>query len=198
MALKKVIKKEMRDWGIFIGLIAFLYFTGLHTDVAAFAQRVILTTGIFTPDTEIANERAQNMDYDFSITDMEGNLVPVTQFKDKVIFLNHWATWCPPCIAEMPGIQSLYDELSNHQDIAFIMLSVGEPTEKVSGFISRKEFTFPVYQASPGTLPDVIRSQSIPATYVISKSGKIVSKKIGMAKYNTNSFKKFLLDQADL
>ncbi|MEL7003057.1 MAG: TlpA disulfide reductase family protein [Bacteroidota bacterium] len=184
------LKKELREWGVFAVIILTLYLTGLHTNVAAFAQRVILETGLITASTELP-ERAEKADYDFLLKDLEGNEVNLSEFKDKVIFMNIWATWCPPCIAEMPNIQSLYNKVDN-DDIVFVMLSMDNDLSKVQRYISKKEFTFPVYMAA-SRVPDVYRAPSIPTTLVISPEGKIISKKVGMANYDKKSFLNFLL-----
>ncbi|TRX52684.1 TlpA family protein disulfide reductase [Fulvivirga sp. M361] len=185
--------KELKSWGIIVVLFLTLYLSGLHTEVAAFAQRIILSTGLIAPDTELSIEEKEDVDYNFKLQDLEGNVVSLSEFKNKVIFLNVWASWCPPCIAEMPSIQSLYDKIDN-DDIIFIMLSMDKKSAKAKKFIDRKKYTFPVYTAA-SKVPDVFRAPSIPTTYVISKEGKIVSKKVGMANYDKKSFLKFLNKQ---
>jgi len=120
----------------------------------------------------------------------EGERIPFSQFEGKVVFLNFWATWCPPCIAEMPDIQRLYEDVDS-DNIAFVLISSDDSFQKAKDFVKRKEFNFPIYQlASP--LPQVYDYRAIPTTYVISPEGKIVVSKSGMAKYNTKKFKKFL------
>lgn len=189
------LKKEIREWGVFIAIIGVLYFTGLYTEVAAFAQRVILTSGLITPNTEIEITNKEKLDYNLKLIDLKGNITPMDSFKNKVIFINEWATWCAPCIAEMPSIQNLYDEIGDNENIVFVMLTFEEDKNKVKKFITKKDFTFPVYGIA-SKLPEVLRSSSIPTTFVISKSGEIISKKVGMAKYDTEKFKSFLLEEA--
>lgn len=184
-------KKQLKEWGVILAVILFLYFTGLYTEVAALAQRAVLSTGLITADTELADE--QNADFDFALQTLDGEMVKLSDFKGKVIFLNIWATWCPPCIAEMPGIQSLYDK-TDDENIVFVMLSMDDSIEKPKKFIEKKSYTFPVYMPA-SRVPDVFRSPSIPTTFVISADGKIVAKKVGMAKYDTKAFRNFLNKQ---
>ncbi len=183
-------KKFIKEWGVIAGIFLVLYFTGLHTEVAAFAQRMILHTGLITPDTSLDSEMNEVMDYNFELKTLEGQLVKMEELKGKVIFLNIWATWCAPCVAEMPNIQALYEKVKS-EDIAFVMLSVDKSGEKAKKFIDKKGFTFPVYQAA-SEMPELFRVPSIPTTFVIDKTGKVASKNVGMANYNKKSFINFL------
>ena len=132
----------------------------------------------------------ETADYNFMLIDQQGNRKPFADFKEKVVFINFWATWCPPCIAEMPDINSLYEDQKT-QGIEFVLISLDDDFQKAKDFLQKKEFAFPIYQlASP--LPEVYESSAIPTTYVISPEGKIVVTKSGMAKYNTRKFKDFL------
>lgn len=188
-------KKEIKEWGIFIAILAILYFTGLHTEVAAFAQRAVLATGLITPSIELDEETTGTIDYTFKIKSIDGEVVELSEFKNKVIFINLWATWCAPCRAEMPNIQSLYNKMKDNEDLVFIMLSLDSNEGKVEKFINKKSFDFPIYLPA-SDIPNVLRSPSIPTTFVIGKNGDIVSKKVGMAKYDTKSFRNFLLKEA--
>jgi thiol-disulfide isomerase/thioredoxin len=188
MKKKKSIKREIIEWGLFLGIIGFLFGTGLHTPVFGFLQGLVLKTGIMQPSI---NENSTDVaEYDFILIDQEGKQKPFKDYENKVVFVNFWATWCPPCIAEMPDINDLYTEMSD-KDIEFVLISVDDEFQKAKDFVKKKGFDFPIFQlASP--LPQVYESSSIPTTYVISPDGKIVVSKSGMAKYNTRKFKQFL------
>ncbi len=195
MASKKV-KKEIRDWAIFAGVLLTLYLTGLHTDVAAFAQRMVLATGIANPRTEAVNDTNKTKAaYDFSLDKIEGGTLDFTELKGKVVFINFWATWCPPCVAEMPGIQSLYDKYKDNEDIAFVMISLDSKRSKAVKFIEKKGFTMPVYFPNSSRIPKVYESKGIPTTFVIDKEGFIAYKKVGMANYDAASFIEFVEKQ---
>lgn len=188
--MKQKIIKELKSWGIIGVVFLTLYLTGLHTEVAAVAQRMILKTGLMSPDVEAKPEGDDEVDYSFQLKNLNGEVVSMETFKGKVIFLNLWATWCPPCIAEMPDIQNLYDKIEN-EDIVFVMLSIDSSEDKAKKFIERKGFTLPTYMAA-SRVPDMFRVPSIPTTFVINKEGKVVSKNVGMANYNKKSFQEFL------
>lgn len=188
MKKKKSIKREIIEWVLFLGVIGFLYGTGLHTPVFGFLQGLILKTGIMQPSinenpTDVAN-------YDFMLIDQQGERKSFKDYEGKVVFINFWATWCPPCIAEMPDINDMFKEM-NGKEIEFVFISLDDDFQKAKDFVKKKGYDFPIFQlASP--LPQVYESSAIPTTYVISPEGKIVVTKSGMAKYNTRKFKQFL------
>ena len=188
MKKKKSTKREILEWVVFLGIIVILWATGLHTPVIGFIQGLVLKTGIIQPNIE--TEHPAKAEYDLRLTDREGNLISLRDFQGKVIFMNIWATWCPPCIAEMPDIHDVYQELKN-EDIVFVMLSVDDDLQKAINFVDKKGFEFPVYQLA-GPMPVAFESSAIPTTFVISSQGEIVVKRSGMAKYNTKKFKDYL------
>lgn len=104
--------------------------------------------------------------------------------------MNLWATWCPPCVAEMPGIQQLYNKVDTSK-VEFVMISLDENVEKARKFVHRKQYTFPVYQLE-GNLPEVYRTASIPTTFVIAPDGRIVIREEGMAQYDDERFIEYL------
>jgi thiol-disulfide isomerase/thioredoxin len=126
------------------------------------------------------------------MVDLNGRTVNFESLKGKVIFMNIWATWCPPCLAEMPNIQSLYSKVGSDK-VAFVMLSVDEGgMNKVKKFIRKKGFTFPVYMPA-SAFPQAFESPALPTTFIISPEGKIVAKQEGMAEYDTREVRDFLL-----
>lgn len=125
---------------------------------------------------------------DWEVEDLKGNRINLKQFMGKPLFLNFWATWCPPCIAEMPSIQRLYDEYGDR--VVFILASNDEKSALVE-FMNRKGYTVPVYMIK-GQVPEVFYSRSIPATFLVSSQGKIVIKKKGAAKWDGSKVKELL------
>jgi len=190
MAKKKSLKREVIEWALFIGVITTLYVTGLHTPVLGALQGLMLKTGLMQPS--INDNDYGKAEYNFDLTDVDGNTVSFEEFKGKTIFVNFWATWCPPCVAEMPDINDLYLEMKEDENIVFVLVSYDKDFEKAKAFVDRKSFEMPVYQLRT-KLPKIYESSSIPTTYVISPEGKIVVSKKGMAKYNTDKFKKYLV-----
>lgn len=176
---------------LFFVLLLLLILTGNFGVVTSGAQSILLKTGLMNASAEVL-ENAEAFDYNFSVKDLNGNIVNAEQFKGKVIFLNLWATWCGPCRAEMPTIEDLYNEV-DHDKIVFIILSLDKEgdEQKVASYIKKKGFTFPVYTKTTA-LPTLLRVPSIPTTFVVSKDGYVVSENVGTNNFNTRKFKSFL------
>lgn len=191
MKKKKSAKRNIIEWLIIIGTIAVLYFTGLYTEVIGKMQQAMLLTGLMQPEINIPVSQQQNADYNFSITSFDNKPLDFETLRGKKVFLNFWASWCPPCRAEMPTIEKLYSKVKNERDLNFVLVSLDSDTAKAKRFIKEEGFSFPVYFLN-GYLPAIYNSGTIPSTFVISPNGKIVSKEIGMADYDTDRFIKFL------
>lgn len=127
--------------------------------------------------------------FDLKLRDPNGNIVPLSDLKGKVIFMNLWATWCPPCVAEMPSINELHQEMGD--EVAFVMLSLDRDFKKAVSFKKEKNYQLPIYTAA-SQLPSMYRSSAIPVTYVIDADGNLALTHKGMGSYNTNKFKNFL------
>jgi thiol-disulfide isomerase/thioredoxin len=120
-------------------------------------------------------------DYEWTVQSLDGQDFKMTEVKGKVVFLNFWATWCPPCVAEMPSIQQLHEKLKD-EGVVFVCIS-NEETSKVSRFVREKGLTFPVY-IMQGTPPPVFKTRGIPTTFILSPDGKIAFKHVGSAKWD--------------
>ncbi len=135
-------------------------------------------------------------DLSFSLLNVKGEQVQLKELVGKVIFMNIWASWCPPCVHEMPTIQSLYDVVKNEEDIEVVLLSMDEAPEKAIMFLRSRKLKMPNYFPT-SALPDVFNSEGLPTTFVISKEGQIIYKKEGAADYSASVFKKWLIEQAN-
>ena len=113
------------------------------------------------------------------LIDSQSNPVDLSGFKGKVVFINNWASWCPPCIAEMPSIQELKNKLKV-EDIVFVMVSFDENHDKAMAFMKKKGYDFDIYY--PGNKYPY-STESIPTTFVLDKSGKVVIERTGITNY---------------
>ncbi len=191
-----LIIKYLRPWVSALAIVGMLHFTGLLSSISSFTQSVILKTGLMDASVK-PNRETEAFNYDFSIKDLNGRKIDFEQFKNKVVFLNLWATWCGPCRAEMPTIQKLFEKMADDPNVVFVMLSIDKDKDlnKVVRYLKDKEYTFPGYMPS-GYLTDQLNVPSIPTTFVISKTGVILAKEVGTTNFNTNRFYKFLKSES--
>jgi thiol-disulfide isomerase/thioredoxin len=187
----------LKPWLSALIIIVILRYTGMLAAVTDFAGSTIMKTGVMDYEPEAVLKK-EDFDYDFSIKDLQGNVVDMNSFKGKVVFLNLWATWCGPCRSEMPSIEGLYNSIQDKDKIVFVMLSMDKPENqgKVVKYIQDKAFSFPTYTIDTRLTQQLGQVQSIPTTFVISMDGKIASKKVGAANYDNGRFKKYLEELA--
>ena len=119
---------------------------------------------------------------------LAGKTVTLGDFKGKVVFLDIWATYCGPCVAELPNIKRLADSLKNEK-VAFLLAARdGEP--HVREFLRKNPIDLPIYLASESA-PDMA-SAAIPATYILDRQGVIVFREIGGVNWDTDNVRAFL------
>lgn len=111
----------------------------------------------------------------FTLKNLEGKEVHLEDYRGKKVMLNFWATWCPPCKEEMPGMEKLYNE----HEIEILAVNL-DPQNDVRGFIERNNLTFPVLLDVHGTTQQTYSIISIPTTFIIDENGIIVEKHIGV------------------
>ena len=196
---KKSKRRNLIEWGVMLAVFGIIYAGGWHTELIGKVQEGLLLSGLMKPSLETEEAKVAEIarnpeaDFDLQLRDQNGELLEMEDLRGKVIFLNLWATWCPPCIAEMPGIDKLAGKMEEEQ-VVFLMVSLDKNFEKAKDFRQRKDFSFDVYEPV-GSMPEMYYSQSIPTTYVISADGELVFTHKGMAEYNTEEFQEFLKSQ---
>ena len=176
-------KKIIQNVAFFI-FIAAILFTPFGTFVKVQLNRLI----VFSPKTIAVQDQKALSNYQWQLRDAAGMNVSLQDYKGKVVFINFWATWCPPCIAEMPSLQKLYNDYQNK--VVFLFVTT-DSFEKVNTFMTKEKLNLPIYQAVTNP-PVELESATIPATYVIDKQGNIIVSKIGTADWNSDSFREKL------
>lgn len=189
---KKVVKYI--EFAIIILFIGILFTKDLKAEVFGFLQMGLLKIGLFQPHPETRNEDFSVLtvkNEDFKIKSQDDKVVSLNKLDGKVVFINFWATWCAPCVAEMPAINTLYKSYKDDKDVVFLMISLDEDFPKAKKFLDRKGFVFDIYQPL-NKLPDVFNTSSLPSTFVLNKEGSIVFNHEGIGNYNTSQFKDFI------
>jgi len=177
---------------LFFGFLLFLFTPyGLGTRAKLTQGVTYVKSFVFPPSANKSNERIALDTYDVKLkavayaedTDLES-------LKGKVVFINHWATWCPPCRAEMPSLQKLYSDYSDKIEFVF---ATTDGKKKVDRYYSAKEFNLPTYNIV-SSIPAQINTRSIPATFILDKEGKVFLEEFGPADWNSSKVRKLLDD----
>lgn len=164
-------------------LLVLLVIPGPRKFISTNLNRVIMQVknpGIISEEKQI---ELTDQDYRWILTGNDGIAFQFSDLKDRVIFLNFWATWCPPCVAELPEIQKAYEK--HGDDVAFILVS-NQEAGIVEAFMEKHGYDLPVYYPGSAT-PGCFESASIPTTFIISGEGRIVSKKKGAINWDSRA-----------
>ncbi len=185
--MQKFLKKH---WGniLFFGLIIFML------TPAGLPLRALLIKGVSYVTSRVENleidkdEQLKLDNFQWQLVSNDGQSVNLAGYKGKVILINNWATWCPPCVAEMPSLVRLYPKYKNK--VVFLFVAQDKP-DKVNLFLKKNGWHIPVYfmQSNP---PVMLQSGSIPTTFIIDKEGYIVVKKTGAADWDSGQVHRIL------
>jgi peroxiredoxin len=119
---------------------------------------------------------------DFELTTLAGEKVKLSDYKGQKVILNFWATWCPPCKAEMPHMQKYYEKNADKENVEILavnLTSMDEGRNAVQEFVDGYELTFPIPMDIDGDIGGEYRAFTIPTTYMIDTKGKIQHKILG-------------------
>ena len=124
-------------------------------------------------------------------SDLDNNIFTIQDFKGKNLFINYWATWCNPCLAEMPYMAELYENYQYQDDLIFLYLS-REKLDTIKNYIPKDESlqNLPIYKIV--TDDEFFATSGIPTTFIINSKGEVVVKDVGSAFWNDESVFKFL------
>ncbi|OHD76884.1 MAG: hypothetical protein A2V99_12575 [Spirochaetes bacterium RBG_16_67_19] len=121
---------------------------------------------------------------DFTLSDLSGKKVSLSSFKGKLVFLNFWATWCPPCRAEMPSMERLYQKLKG-QGLVVLGVDLQEDAKSVQKFVNEHKLTFPILLDSDGRVGTTYGARSIPTTYIIGRDGSALGGTVGGREWDS-------------
>lgn len=179
------ISKSQRNNIIFVVFILLLVIPQTRQPIQLFLQKGL---AMISPSVVDKEDRAILKDYNWKLVDENGETYNFETAKGKVVLINFWATWCPPCIAEMPNMEKLYRDYKD--EVVFLFVS-NESQEIISKFKTKNNYDFVVY--SPLTSnPKLLDISTIPRTFVLDKQGHVVIDKSGAADWNSKKVREIL------
>jgi len=126
----------------------------------------------------------------FSVQDIDGNIVNLQSLKGKKVFVNLWASWCPPCKREIPSIEKLYNAVDNNK-VQFLLISFDDQFEHAKKYVSSKKIKLPIYYPVENP-PALFNVQGIPATFIFNEKGELIKRVDGSENYDTKEYKTLL------
>ena len=202
----KVVKYTVKIGGILMILMGVLMFTGKMNAVTGYLSKISGTqteSGTGKEEKEKTEnssnsvgkiekeEETKNKEIvpaiDFALTDQYGKEHRLSDYKGKTVFLNFWATWCPPCKAEMPDIQKIYETYDTEGEDALVVLGIASPNisgesseEEIKSFLEENGYTYPVLMDTTGEIFEAYGISSFPTTFMIDRDGNVYGYVSGM------------------
>ncbi len=153
------------------------------------SEEVVFSPVPTLPDVSNLSSYGQP-DADWRVKGTDGEVIRLGDLRGQPVFVNIWATWCGPCVEEMPAIGRLYAQLHD-QGVGFLVVSE-EDEDTVRKFVAEQNLAFPVYISSE-SLPSELETSGIPATFILDGAGTIVFKRTGAAEWDAEPVRNFLL-----
>ncbi len=183
--------KKKKDILFYLAFFVFIIFIntpyGLGTRVWLTQGVTAVKTAVFPPKK--SDNRVGLTTNNVSLKSIyNANDLNLQTLDGKVVFINHWATWCPPCRAEMPSLARLYEDYKDQVSFIFI---TNESLTEVAPYFKKHAFEFPTYNPQ-SSIPKEINSSSLPATFILDKKGQVVLQEFGAADWNSNSVRTLL------
>lgn len=190
--MKNIFNKKNITNALLIGFFLVLLFV---PSAKALMIRGLMELGLFRPGVEsTVEDSGAAVAADLSgiqFKDASGKVIDLGDLKGKVVFLNFWATWCPPCLAEMPSVNKLYEQFKDDKDVVFILVDADSELPKAQKYMDKKSYKLPVYQVN-SPIPESIFKGSLPTTVVFDKKGRLAYNEVGAANYASKAFIEFI------
>jgi thiol-disulfide isomerase/thioredoxin len=126
-------------------------------------------------------------DYNFQYASLDGQPHHLADLKGKVIFVNLWGTWCIRCIAEMPSIQTLYNQFADDPSVVFLIASRLDTPKRVRLYAKYGRYTLPFYTVEDSAIPKPMEFNQYPTTFIFAKDGSVAETQIGGADWSAPS-----------
>ena len=134
---------------------------------------------------------------DFTFPGLDEKMVSLSDYRGKVVLVNIWATWCPPCVEEMPSMEKLYRKFKG-QNFEILAVSIDEPgLEAVAPFMKKSNLTFPALIDSEGTIKAVYGVTGIPESFIVDKQGILIKKIVGPVDWASPAIFRFFSEEIE-
>ncbi len=198
----KILKIIIAGMAVCIALVSYKFievnndlekYKGYYKDLSVmYLKEVIEAPKLEPPSSE--EMKATKIDFESNMlqfSDLDNNIFNIQKFKGKNLLINYWATWCNPCLAEMPYMVELYEKYKNEEDIIFLFLS-REELKTIKNYIPQDENLqrLPIFKVI--TDDEFFATSGIPTTFIINSDGEVVVKDLGTAFWNDESVFKFI------
>ena len=189
MRLKKITLSDIGTIVLTLITAALIFSTKART----WAIMGLMSLGFYNPKIPVIKPGEKLMPAPAMVVQtVDGKTIDLQQQKGKVVFINFWATWCPPCRAEMPSVNDFYEKVKNDPNIVFLSVDVDNRLSNSSAFMKTSGYQIPVYGGNLDGLPTAFYSGTIPTTLVIDKRGLVVFNHTGKASYDGDEFARFV------
>lgn len=118
--------------------------------------------------------------YDFTLQDLEGKPISLSDYKGKVVFIDFWATWCPPCRLSIPYVEKLYEQYKDNEDFVVLGINLEESKEDITKFMKKQKMNYPILLNDKKVISNY-KITSIPRFFLIDRNGEIYNKYVGFA-----------------
>lgn len=142
-------------------------------------ERPASSGGSEPPNTALASPQREQAT-PFSLKDLNGKTVTLADYKGRVVFLDFWATWCPPCRASVPAVESLHKAMAG-KDVQILGMNLDEDLRDVPAFVKKKGITYPVLLAGESDVSEHYNLRGIPHFILIDRSGRVAEQWVGFA-----------------
>jgi thiol-disulfide isomerase/thioredoxin len=122
----------------------------------------------------------------FRLSDLTGQVFTLEELQGKIVFLNFWATWCPPCRAEMPGMEKLFQRMQG-KDFVMLAINFQEGPEQVQEFIAQFQLHLPALLDTDGTVGTAYKVTGLPTTFILDRRGRIIASVIGPREWDSEA-----------
>ena len=118
--------------------------------------------------------------YDFTLQDLEDKPISLSDYKGKIVFIDFWATWCPPCRASIPKVEQLYEQYKDQEDFVVLGINLQEDKETITKFMKKQKMNYPILLSDKNVIANY-KISSIPKFFLIDRNGDIYNKYVGFA-----------------